>query len=155
MYLFIIIIIENDTALVPTIVSACCILHNICEATDEDYDETDDNEQQQTTRLNAASSNVRAPASSGMVLAPSSASWVYDGRRGLMRACKKCTWQVDNKLAIIRFTLVLVRYLIPTIFIDTWIWFDTRYSILDTFVVNVISSTYSGDTWNDCAIKSP
>ena len=23
--------------------------------------------------------------------------------------------------------LVLVRYLIPTIFIDTWIWFDTRY----------------------------
>ena len=48
---------------------------------------------------------------------------------------------------------MLVRYLIPTIFIDTWIWFDTRYSILDTFVVNVISSTYSGATWNDCAIK--
>ena len=33
--------------------------------------------------------------------------------------------------------LELVRYLIPTIFIDTWIWFDTRYSILDTFVVNL------------------
>ena len=33
--------------------------------------------------------------------------------------------------------LVLVRYLIPTIFIDNWIWFDTRYSILDTFVVNL------------------
>ena len=49
--------------------------------------------------------------------------------------------------------LVLVRYLIPTIFIDTWIWFDTRYSILDTFVVNVISSTYSGATWNDCAMS--
>ena len=33
--------------------------------------------------------------------------------------------------------LVLVRYLIPTIFIDTCIWFDTRYSILDTFAVNL------------------
>ena len=33
--------------------------------------------------------------------------------------------------------VVLVRYLIPTIFIDTWIWFDTRYSILDTFVVDL------------------
>ena len=49
--------------------------------------------------------------------------------------------------------VVLVRYLIPTIFIDTWIWFDTRYSILDTFVVNEISSTYSGATWNDCAMS--
>ena len=49
--------------------------------------------------------------------------------------------------------LVLVRYLIPTIFIDTWIWFDTRYSILDTFIVNVISLTYSGATWNDCAMS--
>ena len=48
---------------------------------------------------------------------------------------------------------MLVRYLIPTIFIDTWIWFDTRYSILDTFVVNVISLTYSGATWNDCAMS--
>ena len=28
-----------------------------------------------------------------------------------------------------------------------------RYSILDTFVVNVISSTYSGATWNDCAMS--
>ena len=39
--------------------------------------------------------------------------------------------------------LNLVRYSI----------FDTRYSILDTFVVNVISSTYSGATWNDCAMS--
>ena len=29
-----------------------------------------------------------------------------------------------------RLSLVLVRYLIPTIFIVTWIWFDARYSIL-------------------------
>ena len=28
-----------------------------------------------------------------------------------------------------------------------------RYSIFDTFVVNVISSTYSGATWNDCAMS--
>ena len=56
-------------------------------------------------------------------------------------------------MPVVLLKLVLVRYLIPTIFIDTSIWFDTRYSILDTFVVNVISSTYSGATWNDCAIK--
>ena len=64
---------ENDTAVVPTIVSACCILHNICEATDEDYDmvlnEADANEQQQPARVNASSCNVSASAQRNAVCA--------------------------------------------------------------------------------------
>ena len=52
--------IENETALVPNIVVACCILHNICEARGEVIDIDNDNMLVQPQRDNAGQAAVPA-----------------------------------------------------------------------------------------------
>ena len=39
----------------------------------------------------------------------------------------KTTVVMDTSKYQTQIEVVLVRYMIPTIFIDTWIWFDIRY----------------------------